>query len=134
MNCKHCGSDKLISKGNNNSKTRNYKDYKCKACGRRSLFPEEKTQEKSITMGLTEQEIRSKHDAAFKIRKTAEALRGDLFFPEYDFLKMCNLPAGGYRYLIDNGQFDQYRGKAGNTTYWSSPESIKRLKDEGVLK
>lgn len=131
MKCKYCGSEHTIKNGGEKRSSGVYQAYKCKDCNRRTFIL---VTEKQISMGLTETEIRAKHDDAFKIRKAAEQLKGDLFFPEYDFLKMCGLSSGGYRHLIDNGQFDQFRGRAGNITYWSNPESILKLKNEGVLK
>lgn len=133
MNCKYCGSENTIKKGGENRSSGYYKAYKCKDCGRRTFVCESATKI-PISMALTEKDIRTKHDAAFKIRKAAEELKGDVFYTEFDFLKLCELPSGGYRYLIDSGQFDMYRGRAGNITYWSHPDNIKRLKAEGILR
>jgi uncharacterized Zn finger protein len=131
MKCKQCGSDRTIKDGTS-TKGGFFQKYQCKDCGRGSYY---NLKPKTNTMkGISEQELRSKHDVSFKIKKTAESLKGDVFYTEYDFIKLCEIANTGYRYVLESGQFDQFKGKAGGTVYWSHPDNIKRLKDEGVLK
>jgi hypothetical protein len=143
MTCKFCNSVNLTKNGHYFQKGIVYQKYKCKDCGRESYIretPVKNEQPKGQVKeppkaAITEQQLRSKYDITYKIQKAANELSGDVFYTEFDFLKICELPSGsGFRHIVDSGLFDQYRGKAGGTIYWSCPENINRLKNEGVLR
>jgi hypothetical protein len=43
--------------------------------------------------------------------------------------------SSGYRMAVDSEEFLVFRGVApGGVVYWSHPESISRMKTEGILK
>lgn len=85
-------------------------------------------------LGITEDELRSRYDNRYKINEAIKKLKLGLFFPESEFIKFANVKAGiGYRQLLDHRDYLSFKGKAGGTVYWSHPESIKKLKEDGVL-
>ena len=88
---------------------------------------------KRIKKGISLTELRSKHDNKFIIQTNAEKLEKDIFLTDSEFKTSCNFNTG-YKDAIERSEFSQYKGKAGSTIYWSHPDSIKKLKDEGVLK
>jgi hypothetical protein len=83
--------------------------------------------------GLSETDLRRKHDTVFKVAEMAEKIEPGQFFPEADFVTSLRLK-GGYRAILERQQFEKYRGKAdGGVVYWGHPVSIRKLKDERVL-
>ena len=83
--------------------------------------------------GITVSELRLKHDNKFIIKTNAKKLEKDMFLTDSEFRTSCNF-TGGYKDAIEHPDFSIYKGKAGSTIYWSHPESISRMKNEGVLK
>jgi len=142
LQCKFCGSMNTHLNGSYYSKLEGVKQkIRCRDCARESYYGKDAKVSSVIIpsvsipkIGISETELRQKHDISYKIRQTAESLNGD-FYTEYDFIKLCNIPGNsGYRQVIESGAFDIFRGRAGNTVYWSSPASIQKMKNEGVLK
>ena len=145
LQCKFCGSFNTHLNGSYYSKLEGIKQkVRCRDCSKESYYgKQDKFPLQNIIihpfqsppkLGISELELRAKHDISYKIRQTAESLNGD-FYTEYDFIKLCNIPGNsGYRQVIESGAFDIFRGRAGNTVYWSSPASIQKMKNEGVLK
>jgi len=82
--------------------------------------------------GLSETDLRRRHDNAYKVAEAASKLTAGEFIPEADFVSSLRLK-GGYRSVLERQQFERYRGKADGIVYWGHPESIKRLKDDRVL-
>lgn len=86
------------------------------------------------SIGLSESELRAKFDINFIVQQAAQKLEKGTFLSEAEFIKLCNLRGmSGYRSVIDHPDFKDFRGRAGGQTYWSHPESIQKLKNEGVL-
>ena len=142
LQCKFCGSMNTHLNGSYYSKLEGVKQkIRCRDCARESYYGKDAKVSSVIIpsvsipkIGISEIELRQKHDISYKIRQTAESLNGD-FYTEYDFIKLCNIPGNsGYRQVIESGAFDIFRGMAGNTMYWSNPTSIQKMKNEGVLK
>ncbi len=90
-------------------------------------------QKPDIALGINEAELRRKHDILFRIREAAKRLEGDLFLTDQEFIRLCELMGAHYRDYLEKQEFDQYKGRAGKTIYWSNPVNIKRLKNEGIL-
>lgn len=84
-------------------------------------------------LGLSEQELRSKHDALYKLEQAVKALSPGKFIPEPEFRATVSIDPSKFRSKSDLPQFDAYRGRVAGLTYWGHPKDIKRLKDEGVL-
>lgn len=88
---------------------------------------------KRVKRGISILELRSKHDNKFILQTKVKRLEEDRFLTDSEFKTSCNLNTG-YKDTIELAEFSKYKGKAGSTIYWSHPDSIKQLKDEGVLK
>lgn len=88
---------------------------------------------KIIGIGLSEQELRSKHDALYKIEQAVKLLISGKFVPEPEFKATVSIESSKFRSKSDLSQFDQYKGRVQGVIYWGNPKDIKRLKDEGVL-
>ena len=88
---------------------------------------------KVANLGLSEQELRSKHDALYKLEQAIKLLSPGKFVPEPEFRSTVAIDPSKFRAKADLPQFDQYKGRVGSLTYWGHPKDIQRLKDEGVL-
>jgi hypothetical protein len=125
-----------------------YQKYACKnkACGRTMIVLLEqigadfigmdKHENKMVIpkMGLTIDQLRAKHDLNFIVSKTARELAKDVFYTEHEFLKLSGVKAGsGFRMALDNPELSRFKGRVQGITYWSHPESIKKMKEDGVL-
>ena len=86
-------------------------------------------------MGISIDQIREKYDNTYIVSKNAENLKRDIFLTNSEFVQLCNFAnSAGYKNATEHPQFDKYHGRAGGVIYWSHPDSIKKLKDEAVLK
>ena len=84
--------------------------------------------------GLSESEIREKHDTKFIFSKAVKALERGLYIADSDFIKQCDIKNHvGYIQVLDDPEFKKYKGRAGGITYWSHPDSIEKMKNEGIL-
>jgi len=85
-------------------------------------------------IGISEDELRKKHDVKYIIRQAAMKLKKDKYVMDNDFIKKCNLGMQtGYRQSMEDAEFTKYKGRAGRITYWSHPESIQKMKTCCVL-
>ena len=91
--------------------------------------------------GLSELELRQKHDVKYIIKQAALKLpppngKGEgTFVTENEFIKQCNIQSqSGFRLSLAGEEFSAYKGKAGGVTYWAHPESITKMKNEGILR
>jgi hypothetical protein len=84
--------------------------------------------------GLSESEIRAKHDIKFIFGNAVKELEKGLYISDADFVRQCDIKSHvGYRQMLDDPEFKKYKGRAGGITYWSHPESIEKMKNEGIL-
>lgn len=91
-------------------------------------------EQKSKSIGISEEELRRKHDNRFIISEQVKKLNRDNFLTTPEFIQLCRVRTNnGYKQLLEHPEFEQYQGRAGGVTYWSHPESIDKLKKEGVL-
>jgi len=92
------------------------------------LSPDEKQ------IGITENQLRAKHDNRYIIERKCQDLKQGAYLTNAEFITWCGIKPGmGYRNIIEHPDYDKYHGRAGSIIYWSNPASIKKLKDEGVL-
>lgn len=83
---------------------------------------------------LTEEEIRNKYDYKYIIQKAAQKISRGKFYKEQDFRdSVTKLNPNNFRRGADLAEFEQYKGKAGNVIYWGHPESIQKMKDDGIF-
>jgi len=100
----------------------------------RITFGEELPPQNSKFKGLSESEIRAKHDTKFILSQVVKKLERGLYITDADFIKQCDIKSHvGYRQMLDDPDFKKYKGKAGGIIYWSHPESIEKMKNEGIL-
>lgn len=84
--------------------------------------------------GFSESEIRAKHDTKFILSNVVKKLERGLYIADVDFIKQCDIKSHvGYRQVLDDPEFKKYKGKASGIIYWSHPDSILKMKDEGIL-
>ncbi len=88
---------------------------------------------KVANIGLSEQELRSKHDGLYKLEQAVKNLIPTKFIPEPEFRATIATNPSQFRSKADLPQFDIYKGRVSGVTYWGHPRDIKRLKDEGIL-
>ena len=135
MNCPKCGSP-----ANKNGRSRTGKQkYICKSCrfnfeGDREFKPVELIELSEQTIGLTEAQLRAKYDIRFIISTKCKELKQGIYLSRAEFVKFCGIrPGQGYTDIINHPDYDAYRGKAGGDVFYSHPDSIKKMKSEGVL-
>lgn len=130
MNCPKCKSEHINKNG---TSRQGRQKYYCKDCG--FNFEEgAKHEELQNKVGLSEAQLRAKHDLRFIITTKCNELKTGNYLTEAEFVQFCSIRQGvGYKAMLSHPDYDKYHGKAGGVTYWSHPESIKKLKDEGVL-
>jgi hypothetical protein len=88
---------------------------------------------RGANLGLSEQELRSKHDGLYKLEQAVKTLMPGKFIPEPEFRATIATNPSQFRSKADLPQFDIYRGRTQGITYWGHPRDIKRMKDEGIL-
>ncbi len=102
---------------------------------RRRLIKEGREGKQIITKpkGLTEEELLLKVSPEHKILHAAQSIPPGRFVLEQDFIKSLHLH-GGYKRIVDQPQFLPYRGRAsGSDYYWACEESMKKMRNEGIL-
>lgn len=117
-----------------NGTKRGLQQYICKGCGSTSTAPAITTPAEIKKPGLSEVQMRARYDLNFKAQAACESLERGVYLTTAEFVQLCGIrPGAGYRGIIDHPDYDKYRGRAGGQVYFSHPESIKKLKEEGIL-
>ena len=134
MICKRCGGETAKNGTKLKSGVRVQK-YKCKACKHEQY---ENTKEEVRTevklIGMSEDQFRAKFDLRFIVESKCKTLQRGIFLSMSEFVKFCGIvPSSGYRDIMLHSDFDDYRGKVRGEIYWSAPESINKLRSEGIL-
>lgn len=110
--------------------------YKCSKCGYETKNIEEteiKEPAEKIA-GITEEQFRAKFDLNFIVGKKCKELQKGIYLSMSEFIKLCGItPGSGYRQVLEHPDFDSYRGRIRGEIYWSHPESITKMKTEGIL-
>ena len=133
MNCPKCNS---IAAKNGTTKDGKQK-YRCKNC--KNNFEVRKGEEPILEIetsgiGISEAQLRAKHDLKFIVKCKCGELQHGVFMTQSEFIQFCKInPGTGYRGVIEHPDYERFHGRASGTIYWSHPESIRKLKDEGVL-
>jgi len=109
--------------------------YKCSNCGyetKQGEIIETKVEQKIA--GFTEEQFRAKFDLNFIVSKKCKELQKGIYLSMSEFIKLCGItPGSGYRQVLEHPDFDNYRGRIRGDIYWSHPESISKMKTEGIL-
>lgn len=131
MNCPKCGTP-----AGKNGKTDTKQKYRCKACKHNFERPliELSGNPEQQAVGLTEAQLRAKYDIRFIVATKCKELKQGVYLTRAEFVKFCGIrPGQGYTDVINHPDYDVYRGKAGGDVFYSHPDSIKKLKSDGVL-
>ncbi len=81
---------------------------------------------------LTEKDLRSMFDIRSIVGKELNTLQKGEFWKDADFVRRFQ-GKGAYRSVLESPEAQKYRGKAQGQVFWSHPESIARMKLDGVL-
>ena len=134
MICKRCGSE-MSKNGTFLKNGVRMQKYRCKNCKYEQKAGDnivEPIQEK--TAGITEEQFRAKFDLTFIVSKKCKELKPGVYLSMGEFIKFCGItPGAGYRQVLEHPDFDSYRGRIRGDIYWSHPESISKMKTEGIL-
>ena len=139
MECPQCKSDSRVQK---NGRDGGSQQYVCRFCpengGKHRYFREEhKPKKEPMTeeLGISEDQFRLRHDTKYQVQQACLTLKKGRFLAQPEFMRLAKVkPSAGYRAILDDPDFDKYRGKAsGGIIYWSHPEGIQNFKDKGTL-
>jgi len=135
MKCPKCGGE--VNK-NGYEKSSGRQRYKCKSCGHETVNPltNPDVVQTTKTMGINEAELRKQHDLNYIISTTLASLKEGVYYKKAEITNLCKLKPGvpGFSDTLMDTKYEKYRGRAsGSLTYWSHPDSIQKLKDEGIL-
>ena len=136
MNCPKCGTP---AGKNGTTKTGSQKN-RCKNCKYEFQRPkgegliELSSEPVEQAVGLTEAQMRAKYDIRFIVANKCKELKPGVYLTRAEFVKFCGIrPGQGYTDVINHPDYDMFRGKAGGDIFYSHPDSMKKLKSEGVL-
>lgn len=112
--------------------------WRCRPC---KYYPsrdvEKKTEIAEPTeqaIGLTEAQLRAKYDIRFIVATKCKDLKPGVYLTKSEFIQFCGIrPGQGYTDVINHPDYDAFRGKVAGQIYYSHPDSIRKLKSEGVL-
>jgi hypothetical protein len=83
---------------------------------------------------LTEEQVRQRHDMFFMIISFVNRIPNGNFVEEGQLLRELGLLGKPrYREALSRPELREHKGKVDGTTYYGSTESIRKLKQEGVL-
>jgi len=136
MNCPRCSA--VMQK--NGTTRRGKQKYKCPSCGHNIEVAKEDAPllqiepEPSKSLGLSEEQLRAKHDIRFIVASKLKELKPGTYLTRSEFIQFCGIrPGQGYNDVLEHPNYDSYHGKVSGVIYFSHPDSIKKLKSEGVL-
>lgn len=133
--CPRCGNS-MYKNGTRRQGHIRIQKYHCNSCGH---YREEKKDKESfafkpLQMGITTEQLRAKHDANYIIMQATKKLEKDVFLTESEFIKISGIRMGsGYRQALDNPDLGKYKGRVQGVIYYSHPDSINKMKEEGIL-
>ena len=135
MICKRCES-RMVKNGTYMKNGERRQKYKCSKCGYETKQGEtiETIVSEQKIAGITEEQFRAKFDLNFIVGKKCKELQKGIYLSMSEFIKLCGItPGSGYRQVLEHPDFDSYRGRIRGEIYWSHPESITKMKTEGIL-
>lgn len=135
MNCPKCGKT-----ANKNGSTKSGKQkYICRHCKHNFERPKEGelieiSEPTEQAIGLTEAQLRAKYDVRFIVATKCKELKPGVYLTKSEFINFCGIrPGQGYTDVISHPDYDAFRGKVSGQVYYSHPDSIRKLKSDGVL-
>lgn len=86
----------------------------------------------STTMAMSEEQLRSMFDIRAIVLSELQKIKPDEFWRDGDFVKRFQ-GRSGFRSALESPEAQPYKGKASGQVFWGHPDSIDRMKSEGVL-
>ena len=130
MNCPKCG--KPMNK--NGHEPDGTQKWMCRHCKFYPTAVEPIQEPTEQAVGLTEAQLRAKYDIRFIVATKCKELKQGVYLTRAEFIKFCGIrPGQGYTDVINHPDYDAFRGKVAGQVYYSHPDSIRKLKSEGVL-
>jgi hypothetical protein len=81
--------------------------------------------------GLSEIEIRAKHDNIFKIRQGCKQLKKGYYLPDQQMRELCKVGSNVWRGLSERDEFNDFKFIAqGGKVYWGTPEGVRKLSED----
>lgn len=82
-------------------------------------------------LGLTESELRAKHDNMYKIREGVKQLQEGIYLTDQQMREFCKINTTQWRGYSENAEFDDYKIRVNsNTIYWGVPDCVERLRSD----
>ncbi len=82
------------------------------------------------TIGLSEKDIRAKHDNMYKIREGVKKLQKGIFLTDQQMRDFCKVSPNIWRGYCDHSDFEKYKYKpTAKDTYWATPDTIRKVVD-----
>lgn len=81
---------------------------------------------------LTEDQLRSMFDIRKIVISELNTIAKGRFWRDADFVRRFQ-GKGAYRSVLESPDVQQFKGRAGGQVFWGNPESIQKLKNEGIL-
>ena len=143
MNCPKC--NKPAGKNGTREGVQQYACFRCPENAYKHFYfregqtetrqpKEPQVETKPLKMGISENQFRAKHDVKYQVEQAVKTLQKGAFLTTPEFVQSAKIRQGqGYKNFIEHPDFEDYRGRAGSVVYWSHPDSIKKLKEEGLL-
>ena len=126
MECKKCSS----TMHKNGIAASGKQQWRCPDCGHN--FTGDATPSKP-KLGMTLDQFRSKHDVDYIVNEALQKLDKDLVYEKPDLYKLCSLAASTQGLGSALESRSDYYGKTGGKLYFSHPDTIRTLKEQGKL-
>lgn len=81
-------------------------------------------------VGLSETELRAKHDNMFKIRAGVKQLKRGFYLTDQQMREFCKVNCNVWRGYADSAEFAKYRVKLSDVIYWGVPDGIRKLRED----
>ena len=139
MKCTKCGSSNVVKNGFDRRAAIHYQKIRCKECGRECYIPLNKenqiTKPMQTKIGITLDEFRQKHDLNFIVSSVLKQLDDKLVYQKEDIIRLCKLRPGypGLSSVLESKEYENYNGRAGGQIYWGTIDTIRKLKNQGLL-
>lgn len=82
---------------------------------------------------LSEADLREMYDIRTITVNALKSLKDEEYWREADFIRKFLSGKTGFRSILDSKIAEPYKGKASGQVFYSSPSSILKMKEEGVL-
>ena len=82
-------------------------------------------------LGLSEKDLRARHDNLYKIRQACKQLQRGNYVPDQQMRELCHVAPNTWRGYSEKEEFSKYKFTAqGGKIYWGVPECVKKLQED----